>query len=187
MKDATPNCRAFSGDSAGFYPRPGIFYESPLLPRRPSVMASWADQLCGPPGFPPEAASGGYDRLLAMALCLCHQRHLMRRPPRSSGLQSLGCFYPCSVRLPACQKRKTRSAYSPTLPGASPIRGRAGGCPERPASGPGQHGPPYPGRFSRAGGCAPLSVRGGGSPPRGSLQLFSIEKSEIAPIAVYRS
>jgi len=64
MKDAIPNCRAFSGDSAGFYPRPGIFYESPLLPRRPSVMASWADQLCGHLGFLPAAASGVYDRPL---------------------------------------------------------------------------------------------------------------------------
>ena len=37
--------------------------------------------------------------------------------------------------------------------------------PERPASGPGQRGPPYPWPFRRAGGCAPLSGMGGGSPP----------------------
>ena len=106
----------------------------------------------------------------ALGLYLRHHGHLMRRPSRWSGSPSPPrCCCPASARaLAACHRseRPGRRAR-PWLPGARPMQGRTGGWspPSRPASWPGQRGPPYPWPFRRGGGCAPLSGRSGGSPP----------------------
>jgi len=110
----------------------------------------------------------------ALGLRLSRQGHLMRRPPRWSGLPvPPRCFRPCSAQLPAYHRsRRPGRRARPWLPGAGPMRGRKGGWspPSRPASWPRQRGPPYPWPFRRAGGCAPLSGRGGDSPPGWSYE-----------------
>jgi len=58
-----------------------------------------------------------------------HHGHLMRRPPRWSGPQSPGCFYPASARALLAYHRSRRPGRHtrPWLPGAGPVRGRTGG------------------------------------------------------------
>ena len=69
--------------------------------------------------------------LCAPGLCPRHQGHLMRRPPRWSGLRAPPrCFCPASAQLPAYHRsRRPGRQTRPWLPGAGPIPGRTGGCP----------------------------------------------------------
>ena len=106
--------------------------------------------------------------LCAPGLCPRHQGHLMRRPPRWSGLRAPSrCLCFGSRPAPAYHRSRRPGRRAAGLPGAGPIQGRTGGWspPSRPASWSGQRGLPYPWPSPRAVGRAQLPERGGDSPP----------------------
>ena len=98
----------------------------------------------------------------------------MRRPPRWSGLPAPPrCFYPGCRPAPACHRsrRPGRRGHGFQVP--VQCRGVKEDAPERPASGPGQHGPPYLWPFRTPD--APLSGRSGGFPPEWSTARTEVK------------